>query len=197
MITFADLQALALRSADDKFIDTRPKWLTAMPSASDNTARYYRFFHHLVEQFGPLRVLEIGTYAGTSACHLAYANTGGLVRTIDCDPAASSLAERCKQLCRGLLDTVTADSLEYARTTMIHLAPLPFDVLFIDGLHTAAQVSAEYVAYRPFVRDAGLIFFDDLDLGDMGNFWNSVAYPKIRLDSLHYTGFGCCRVERV
>jgi len=194
MITFAEVEALAGKLADNMLSDNRPEWLKEMPSASDNTARYYRFFHHLVGRFGPLRVLEIGTYAGTSACHFAYHNAGGLVRTIDCDPNASRAAERYADRCAAILDTVTADSIEYVRTTMVHLAPLPFDVLFIDGLHNAAQVSAEYTAYRPFVLENGLIFFDDINLGDMDDFWRGVTDPKIRLDTLHYTGFGCCRV---
>lgn len=171
--------------------DNRPVWLREMPSASDNTALYYQFFHLLVQRIAPVRVLEIGTYLGSSACHFGYANTGGLVRTIDCDPEAKLAVERAAAGRIFNIDAVTSDSLQWARTHQEF-----YDILFIDGQHTAYQAGLEYDAFRPLVRTDGIIFFDDIDLGDMPAFWNSVFDPKIRLDTLHYTGFGCCRVER-
>lgn len=188
MIAFSYIEMLinGLRSRTD----TRPDWLRAMPSASDDTALYYRFFHHLVEHVAPIRVLEIGTYFGTSACHFAFANVGGFVRTIDCNPDAKVALEQAAADRITNIWPVTSDSLAWA----VQEPAKAYDVLFIDGLHNAAQVQAEYEAYRPFVRDDGLIFFDDIDLGDMPEFWRGVDDPKVRLDALHYTGFGCARV---
>jgi predicted O-methyltransferase YrrM len=198
MISFADVVSMVatVRAEVRAGVDTRPPWLQAMPSASDTTALYYRFFHHLTQQKGPLQVLEIGTYYGSSACHFAYADLISFVRTIDCDPGARITLEQIAAE-RSLMnvEAITSDSLVWAyEAGAAHVRR--YDVLFIDGLHQAAQVNAEYEAYRPLVRDDGLIFFDDIDLGDMDRFWRAVLDPKIRLDDLHYTGFGCCQVRR-
>lgn len=179
--------------------DDRPEWLRNMASASDPTALYYRFFHELVKMFHPLKVLEIGTYVGTSAAHLGFANTdGGSVLTIDVNPDAKVQLERAIED-KGLyaIEAVTRDSMVWAAENR-HRAG-EFDILYIDGLHNFNQTYGEYVAYRQFVKDGGLIFFDDLELDmatrEMQVFWDLVPEEKQKLDMLHYTGFGACKKD--
>lgn len=173
--------------------DTRPTWLRAMPSASDDTALYYRFFDALVTKYAPLRVLELGTYKATSAAHLAFGNVGGAVYTIDSDPAARAYVADVYKQCAAEMgcdthNTLTLDT-GYLRDD--------FDVLLIDTLHTYAQAMAEFRKYGPLVRDGGFIFFDDISLGDeMPLLWAALPEPKRRLDVLHYTGFGVVEVSR-
>lgn len=179
--------------------DDRPEWLRNMASASDDTAMYYRFFHQLVKRHHPLRVLEIGTYVGTSAAHLGFANTdGGTVLTVDINPDAKLQLERAIEG-KGLhgVSAVTKDSMQWANENRgLHGQ---FDILFIDGLHNFNQTYGEYAAYRPFLKEGGLIFFDDLELDmatrEMQVFWALVPEQKMKLDSLHYTGFGVCMKE--
>jgi predicted O-methyltransferase YrrM len=70
----------------------------------------------------------------------------------------------------------------------------PYDLLYIDALHDFNHAYGEYVLYREFVVDGGMIFFDDLDLdmatGDMQILWDHVVDPKSKLPGLHVTGFG-------
>lgn len=178
--------------------DDRPEWLKNMASASDPTAFYYRFFHELVQEFHPLSVLEIGTYVGTSACHLAQANIGGLVTTIDVNPDAKLQLERAIEG-RGFIgvEAITADSMTWVNGRRSY--PPLFDILFIDGLHNFNQTYGEYVAFRHLVKDGGLIFFDDLELQmatwEMQVFWDLVPEEKLKLDMLHYTGFGVCKKD--
>jgi predicted O-methyltransferase YrrM len=179
--------------------DDRPEWLKNMASASDPTALYYRFFHELVKRFHPLRVLEIGTYVGTSAAHFGFANTdGGSVLTIDVNPDAKLQLERTIEG-KGLyaVKAMTYDSMQWIKTHQaLDRGVAIYDVLFIDGLHNFNQTYGEYAAYRQLVKDGGLIFFDDLELDmatrDMQALWEFIPDPKIKLDGLHYTGFGVC-----
>ncbi len=183
--------------------DDRPAWLRNMPSASDNQALYYRFFDALVQQFGPLDVLELGTYHGTSLAHLAYANSGFVV-SIDVDERAREIAAGLDKWCVAMIDAVVHDTLTLdvaaARRSWSErrLDPaLRFDVLFIDTRHTFAQAMAEFERYSPLVRDGGLVFFDDLLLGaEMRALWEALPEPKRRLDALHYTGFGVVQIAR-
>jgi hypothetical protein len=51
----------------------------------------------------------------------------------------------------------------------------PIDLLFIDTLHTAEQVSAELALFGPVVRPGGLIFFDDIRINPgMSAWWDSL-----------------------
>ena len=175
-------------------LDDRPDWLKDMPSARDNTALYYQFLYHLCRSPEPLNVLEIGTYKGTSAAHMAYgmvvSGNGGGVTTLDIDPEARRLAytvaaERNLPIHAMLADSSSPDALAHARMAA------PFDVLFIDSIHNFSQAYDEYQRYRDLVKDDGYIFFDDTSLGaEMQALWDFIADPKIKLDLLHYTGFG-------
>lgn len=172
--------------------DDRPQWLQNMPSASDNTALYYLFLYCFARRYAPLKFLEIGTYRGTSAAHMAYGaklGGGGQVFTVDIDEAAKQYADEAA-VAHDLsaLTAIHSDSIGIRETLAAHA---PFDVLFIDTAHNFNQAYNEYYALRPLVRDGGFIFFDDISLGhEMEALWDFIHDPKCRLDALHYTGFG-------
>jgi predicted O-methyltransferase YrrM len=164
--------------------DKRLMWLQSMPSAMDDTALYYRFFHEMVLEYEPLRIVEVGTYLGSSAAHLAY-NNRGVVVTIDVNRDATA---RAKALDLDNLRPITADSMKVIDKVR---EMGPFDVCFIDTEHNFRQAYGEYVAYRELVRDGGMIFFDDIELGhEMPVLWNMIPEAKRSLKVLHYTGFG-------
>lgn len=176
--------------------DDRPDWLRALPSASDEHmtqfARYYRFFHEFVKRFRPLSVLEIGTYKGTSAAHLAFAAPKETtVVTLDVDPSSCTAVQAF-----GLKNIipVTGDSAASAEALEFFG---PYDVLFIDAQHDFEHCRGEYLRYRQMVNPGGVIFFDDIHYGsEMEQAWVSVEEPKVELPELHYTGFGACAVLR-
>jgi predicted O-methyltransferase YrrM len=192
-------------------LDTRGEALTLLPDASDPSCLYYAFLHHLVSKHAPIDVIEIGTYRGTSAAHFAHGNLGcmdlhegthvrGHVTTIDINPDA----ERCVRDLHLDLTNVTAltgDSF----VVFDRVAPnwrshnVKVDVLFIDGEHTFARAYAEYWLYREFVREGGLILFDDaglpMDGDEMNVLWDFIDEPKLRVDHLH-AGCGFGIVER-
>lgn len=189
-IKLSDLQALADRMP--LIHDDRPAWLSSLPYARDEQhGCYYRFFHELAKVASPLRVLEIGTHLGGSSAHLAFANRGGHVTTIDIDPKSAALVEGFG------LENLSAMTIDSSRATEALSGRAPFDVLFIDAEHEFEPCRREYVQYRKLVRDGGIVFFDDIHMHDgMDRAWAAVADPKIDLPRiLHYTGFGACKVD--
>jgi predicted O-methyltransferase YrrM len=201
MPALAELGALAASLASSP--DGRPAWLRAMPSASDATALYYRFFHEFSLRYAPAKVLEIGTYVGSSAAHLA-SNPATTVVTVDHNPDAKRLVDA---LGRPNVVAVTMDSALFAEILSGSRPPPssappsgPFDVLFVDGNHTFNQAYGEYERFRPHVAEGGLVFFDDIHLPmstrEMDVLWALVPDEKLDLSVLHYTGMGVAKVSR-
>lgn len=178
--------------------DDRPRWMIDLSSANDEGqtqfARYYRFFYEFVKSCKPENVLEIGTYHGTSAAHLAYADPSCKVVTMDIEPSSIAMIEKIA-MDHNLnnVTTITGDSFRiFSNAERFG----PYDVLFIDAVHDFVHCYGEYLLYRPLVREGGIIFFDDIHLGsEMDAAWDLIADPKIELPTLHYTGFGACKVD--
>jgi predicted O-methyltransferase YrrM len=188
MINFGvdEVQGLASEFGDGP--DERPEWLRQLDT--DETSVYYRFFFEFARRFRPAIAFEIGTCEGKSAAHLAAGNPEGVVITLDIKPQAKSLADA---LLLPNLVSVTCDSM--AGPQLLRWMP-SIDLLFIDGDHTLPQAYGEYELYRPFVKDGGLIFFDDIHISpEMEFMWRTLADPKEDLRALHYTGFGVVRKD--
>jgi len=186
--------SLAVKTAQDLKVarDHRPEWLRDLTRRTEPDALYYRFLSSLAFSFmsfpgkDNLFAVEIGTYVGVSAAHISYWN--GRVLTIDSNPDAKVQVEK---LGISRIQAVTSDSMEFAKNLKNYP---PIDLLFIDGNHTFTQAYGEYCAYRSFVKDDGLILFDDVALPmatrEMEVLWEFIPDPKERCDWLHHTGFG-------
>jgi diamine N-acetyltransferase len=166
-----------------KLPDTRPAWLRELDT--DATSVYYRYFYDLARALQPAVTFEIGTCEAKSAAHLAAGNPAGLVITLDIRASAKQFADR---LALPNLVSILCNSLEAPQ--QLRYVPM-IDVLFIDGDHRFEQSFREYALYRPFVKEGGLIFFDDIEISDeMRRLWDAIPDPKEALPKLHYTGFG-------
>lgn len=181
--------------------DDRPEWLRALRDAEHPTCPYYRFLwevgRRIQREAGPHRravALEVGTYVGTSAAHLAAA--GPVVVTIDINPDAARQVAMNVTAGRGVMvNAVTGDSRQVLHEMVQGIAEPTTDVAFIDGLHDFEHAYREYRLARELVVDGGLIIFDDagLDMGgdEMEVTWGLIEDPKIRIDALHpNVGFG-------
>lgn len=172
--------------------DERPERLLALYGARDPNNLYYRLFHALSSLSGAAQVIEIGTYVGVSAAHLAI-NPLVQVLTIDCNPDAKRQAE---SLGFQNIKAITDDSVRYGKT----LPKEPWiDLLFVDGNHTFNQAYGEYETFRPCMTQGGLIFFDDIRLPmatrEMDVFWETVPDRKAELHGMHHTGIGVSVVD--
>src|SRR5579872_3631131 len=140
----------------EKEKDLRPEWLRTLDN--DPTSVYYRFFFECAAKVKPLVSFEIGTCEGKSAAHLATGNPRGTVITIDIRPESKTLAD-CLLLPN--LVSIVGDSLKIP--PLLKWMPA-LDLLFIDGQHDLRQAYQEYLQYRPYVREGGLVYFDDIHI---------------------------------
>jgi predicted O-methyltransferase YrrM len=193
--SFRDLVSLA--SAVETSPDDRPIKLLRLQEESypQGVSLYYRFFKELSVKLKPSVVLEVGTYLGASAAHLAF-NSSTQVVTLDIDREA---AKRVDRLGLKNVKALTLSSLQYIEQ-LGQLVPnglAIFDLVFLDGSHLADDVYREYQCIRPFVRTNGLIFIDDIvSTEEMRKLWGWIREPKLELNSLHWSGFGVVRVDR-
>ena len=166
--------------------ETRPKLLLDLVAQAPATDDYNRFLYEFTKIFRPLRIAETGTDRGRSAAHFALGWAGTMVLTIDIDPACST---NVRELGLGQITAVTGDA---AEVDLIG----PFDVLFIDSLHTQKQARRELDAFRYRMNPGAIAFYDDIHIdSDMEEFWKSVPEPKIDLSELHFSGFGASIID--
>lgn len=190
--------AVTLARELPRLADERPGQLRALPYATDADSAYYRFLYEWCRRSRPAVTLEIGTYLGGSAAHMAVGNPDGHVWTLDINPDAVRHADALELPNLTALLGDSGPSVDRVRD----LLPGPVDLLYIDGWHSFDQTFAEYQLYRPLVRPGGLMLFDDIDLqtatDEMQRFWTAVSEPKAKLDGLHHTGFGAivCAEQR-
>jgi predicted O-methyltransferase YrrM len=148
---------------------------------------YYAFLYHVAKALGPVKILEIGTDKGDSACHLAASRPDNHVITVDVSTSQT------------ILDRIAPfPNIEFWHDNAndMGLPPRlaargPFDIFFEDGEHSGGQVNGEWANYVPLVKPGGLIIMDDINLPTgIREFWDSISWPKLELSHLHHTGFG-------
>lgn len=121
----------------------------------DNAARLLQLLTQLKR---PTRALEVGTYFGYSAIHIARGlATGGRLTTIEVDPEVAAVARRNLEVC-GVADRVeiiVADAAEHLE----RLRPESFELIFIDGNKRDYPLYLKLCA--PLLIPGGLLIADD------------------------------------
>jgi cephalosporin hydroxylase len=119
-----------------------------------------------VQAIQPKIILEIGTASGGTALIWSYL---ARERVITCDLQAMSyqtpLFTRFPppgSRCRVTLLSGNSHSPDFKARVARELNGAKVDFLFIDGDHTEAGVTADYLDYKEFVRPGGLIAFHDI-----------------------------------
>lgn len=190
-VSLNDLKALAVELP--RLFDDRPMWLKEMPYVTQSGSSYYQFLWELVKRYQPGKILEIGIdKAGSTFC-LAVGNPYGNAFSMDIVPEVCQNA-RAIAVSHGVsnLTVLHEDSLK-AKSALFEC---PLDLLMLDSWHSFDQVYREYVLYRPFVKNGGIILFDDIRYSkEMAVAWDLIPDPKIDLSELHHSGFGACKVD--
>jgi predicted O-methyltransferase YrrM len=128
-----------------------------------------RALHHLVSFLGPMRILEIGTHVGASTVHIAMAakRTGGRVTTVDITDInaedgpwrRAGLPASPRDLCAQLgcqVEFKEAGGAAYLRSSTES-----FDLIFLDGDHSAPAVYTELALAMARVAEGGIIVLHD------------------------------------
>lgn len=118
------------------------------------------FYQYVVAE-RPHHVIEIGVAGGGSSA-LWHRACSGLVIGVDPHPCVEAI----KRLPR--FHAAVGDSHTHAvqETVFAELGGESADLLFIDGDHSLAGVTADYEDYKRFVRPGGLIAFHDINAAD-------------------------------
>lgn len=179
--------------------DDRPQWLKDMPYAMENPSHYYRLLFEIVKRYKPKYSLEIGVDKGGSTLTLAAANPEGLVVSVDIDQASCENARKIAEA-HGLgnLRVAQNDSLAHVKSLkeIEEQIGVKAELLFLDGRHDFLHCRAEYEGYRPFMKQGGIILFDDIhESSEMEQAWASIVDPKIECPKAHWSGFGACKVD--
>ena len=144
----------------------------------------------------PAAICEIGAASGGTLCALAHVARASLLVSVDIDFTAARL-HALPKLGRHDQTIVCVAGDSHSEPVRARVASLlggrPLDLLFIDGDHSYAGVSADFDAYSRFVRPGGLIGFHDIvpdfktrfgrvtaaDSGGVPEFWRRLKtiYP--------------------
>lgn len=150
-----------------------------------STEPYYKFLYLLTLTGKFPKCVELGSFMGVGALHLALGNPRGAVLTIDRDPSSWTvdlLAYGVNNVVRGIGNTA-----EYAR-------PNEIDLLFVDADHSYEAVRADWQHWRGAIREGGIAVFDDRHWNGDTRAWDEIAAEygdkAIVLDDLHWPGFG-------
>ncbi len=160
------------------------------PSPLFPPSPYYRFLKRLAEHLQPRLSIELGVCGGGGSLHLALGNPNGRVVGVDFAYDHPEQIEHIYKTCPNFTFW-QGDSIEDAGKIVSDFGMV--DILFIDTVHTYDRTWAEFNAWYPYLSDKAVVCFDDLYRQEMGNFWEELPEPKVRLDALHPTaegGFG-------
>lgn len=179
-------ELLALSNRIRHSPDPRPDWLKQACDEPMKVASYYLFLYELARLTAPDVVIETGTRRGHSAVQFAAGAPFATVYTIDI--LESSKADVARFPVRNVV-ALTGDSVALADAARA-AAPV-CDILLLDSDHSYRVSRAEYLAYRPLVRDGGIILMDDVNINpELKRSWAEVVDPKVDAPHLHYMGFG-------
>lgn len=137
-----------------------------------------RLLYHLVAEFRPRSVVELGTNLGISAAYIAAAlranGDGARLTTLDASPYRLRVA-------REVHERLGLRNVEYVQGRFVDtLEPVlrgiePVDLAFIDGHHLYEPTLAYTRTIQAHVRPGALLVFDDIRWsGEMRKAWSAL-----------------------
>lgn len=135
----------------------------------------------------PQTVLEIGVRAGGLLWLWQNLYPRAAVWGVDlnlppCPDCDARLAHRCCPREPRGGEMIVGDSADSGVSSYVLAHAGPFDLLYIDGDHTAAGVQADYDTYAPNVRPGGAIVFHDAasqPCPDVGAFCERIGVDEV------------------
>lgn len=123
--------------------------------------KYGRVLFHLVHEYKPKNVIEIGTSIGISACYLAKANALAEVHCLEGNKASIQLA---KQLHKNLnLNNIVYIEGDFAHSLPILLHQIDsVDLVFFDGNHTKEATLNYFEWCIAKTKPDSILVFDDI-----------------------------------
>ena len=161
-------------------------WGLGLPYLNNAEAAspYYRFLHGVVSLLKPHIVVECGTYIGVAAEHMALANAGTHVISVDHSTRTEAINAAKRhgniELIHG--DTVSSAYIVERICNELHCA---VGLLFLDSQHDSDTPRAEFEAYFHLLEDESLVVCDDILDPKMKIFWDWLPGDKHEMHFLH------------
>jgi cephalosporin hydroxylase len=158
----------------------------------------------MIKEKGFKIIMEIGFYDGGSALYWNSLVDGGWIMSMEKMKPPVTLYEAVKNTCEAkgngfslfLFDSTSPLAVSAVRSVLIprkiqdnSLLPdfgksvsfgtdLQLDMLFIDGDHTGSTPLDDFVNYSPFVREGGMVVFDDLNSKDVRSAFSKASLGR-------------------
>lgn len=146
------------------------------------------FAYDLVRNMKPQKIVELGTFKGTSLYSFAQAAKDGSLDTEIYAIDTWEGDENAGYFGNEVYDSVKDITRSHYREVKTRLIRKTFDdalsdikdgsvdILHIDGLHTFEAVKHDYETWSPKVKNNGIILFHDINIGDYGvwELWNNL-----------------------
>lgn len=171
----------AIQDLIEESESTAHVWRTTTELIPDNTGGVNfgdrRALYSLIRHFRPARVLEIGTHVGASTAIIAQAlrqndsegSPGHLwtvdIRDVNLDTEKPWLEYGCKlspmEMLRRLGLETTVDFVAMPSVEFMQSSNEPFDLIFLDGDHSASAVYREIPLALKILNPSGVIILHD------------------------------------
>ncbi|PFN28988.1 class I SAM-dependent methyltransferase [Bacillus cereus] len=177
-----------------------PSVRTSSPWAGHN-----KFAYDLVTFFKPKKIVELGTFFGSSFYSFCQAVKDEQLSTqctaIDTwqgDPHGGYYGEHVFETVTHVLNTCYPGIGTTIRSTfddaLDQFEDESIDLLHIDGFHTFEAVSHDYATWLPKLKKNGIILFHDISVFENGFgvhvLWNSLKAQYPHLEFTHSYGLG-------
>jgi GT2 family glycosyltransferase len=193
---------------DKKWIYHKPKfeYEKKLNDSGWPWAGHKLFAYDLIINLKPKKVVELGTYYGTSLWSFAQAAKDGNL-DIEFNSIDTWQGEKHSGFYgEEVFETVKKIKKEFYSEQKIKLLRKTFDealsefeedsidLLHIDGLHTYEAVKHDFEAWLPKLKKDGVIIFHDIKVGesDFGvyNLWNELTKQYLTIEFHHSFGLG-------
>lgn len=145
---------------------------------------HFDFARWAVKRLQATTIVDLGVDYGFSTFSFALDGIGTVYGVDWFEGDAHAGFRDCYKEVLNTKNTLGFDNVRIIKADFNALAKtwnIPIDILHIDGLHTYEAIKNDYLTWRPFVREGGLIMFHDtLSFpDDVGRFYNELELPKL------------------
>jgi Methyltransferase domain len=176
------------------------------PSISDEFLRYLqgieggnypRWLAAAVRVLSPKTIVELGSREGLSTASIlsGLSSEEQVFYSVDVVEDLRYVSESAKMDPR--FRPVVCDCRDIEALGTQYPVPETVGLLFLDTIHTYAQVSSEFHVWEPLLANGCLVAIDDIRLNDKGRFFDELTSEKYDMtDYCHVSGFGVFFYER-
>ena len=120
-------------------------------------------------------ILELGTSLGVSSAYLALTDSSSCVTTIEGDPSIAAIATQVHRRL-GLTNVTIINASFDVALRKILLPDTSFDLVFVDGHHTAEATLKYTDMIWPYLSTESLVIYDDINWSkDMYAGWSQLS----------------------